>query len=102
MGDKRVKKVWGKGANLMDAPEGYNDYDNIWVRIEFEDGSMYTSHLSRDYKAGSDCRIEVIGTKASMETSNTLYHDAKFLGEDGVTSCNFLPTADRPNVGYAG
>jgi len=58
-----VKKVFARAAKITGYEE-YDDWDNVWFRLEFDDESAFSIHGCRNFPGGFEYRIEAIGTKA--------------------------------------
>ena len=78
------EEVFATGSCLVD-PEfaKYGDVDTAMVTIRFGNGAICSIDNSRRAIYGYDQRVEVMGSKGRLSTSNVLEDNTQFAGVDG-------------------
>lgn len=81
-----VKEIYAKGACLIDPEIGkVGDVDTAVVTLTFESGALGVIENSRKAGYGYDQRMEVFGSKGSVEADNRTDSEVIVRNENGVT-----------------
>ena len=81
-----VTEVYATGACLIDPKIGEaGDVDTAMVVLKFENGAVGVIDNSRAAGYGYDQRVEVFGSKGSVESDNRTNSQVKVRNQDGVT-----------------
>ena len=82
-----VTEVYAKGAVLINPEIGKaGDIDSAVIVLQFADGAIGTINNSREAAYGYDQRVEVFGSKGSVEIRNDSASSAVISTKDGIMS----------------
>ncbi len=82
-----VEEVYAQGAVLIDPVIGdVGDIDTAVITLKFKNNAMGVIDNSRQAVYGYDQRVEVFGSKGSVEVQNDVPNSSKLSTSDGVIS----------------
>ncbi|MFE8047368.1 inositol 2-dehydrogenase [Brenneria goodwinii] len=86
LADSEVTEVYAKGTVLVDPAIGAEgDVDTALVTLTFENGALGVIDNSRQAVYGYDQRLEVFGTKGSVQSANDIPNTAVVFGADDTS-----------------
>lgn len=99
---KKIEEVQAFGSNLIDPEIGLlGDIDTAIISCQLEKGGVASIDVCREALYGYDQRLELLGSKGSLEAKNQIPNTLQMAFEGGIQTYPLYPTfVERYEIAY--